>query len=181
MADRRVQLTGRKPIWNLLYSQASAEDEGHWTQLGEERNAALWLTPKQIEQEIAARKGAKRLGLDAGATQAMVERALSLYGPLGGDTPPVRAARVGDGHAVLHGSTAATDSTSRVPAAAHTKIAGRMAQPQRGQTPSLPADAHPRRVDEGPLRRAGAQGRLGDRCEAKACQRAECGLALSPL
>jgi hypothetical protein len=89
MAYRRVQLTGRKPIWNLLYSQASAEDEGHWTQLGEERNAALWLTPEQIEPAMAERKGAKRLGLDAGATQAMVERALSLHEPLAGDMPPI--------------------------------------------------------------------------------------------
>jgi hypothetical protein len=87
-AYRRVKRAGFKPTLNLLYSLAGAEDDCHWTQLAAERKAALLLAAQQIDQEMNARKGAKRLGLDASATQAMVEKALSFYEPVDHEAPP---------------------------------------------------------------------------------------------
>jgi hypothetical protein len=86
-AYRRVKLAGFKPTLNLLYSMAGAEDDCHWTQLAEERKAALVLAADQIDQEMTARKGAKRLGLNASATQAMVDKALGFHEPVDHEAP----------------------------------------------------------------------------------------------
>lgn len=92
-AYRRVKLAGFKPTLNLLYSMAGAEDDCHWTQLAEERKAALVLAADQIDEEMKARKGAKRLGLNASATQAMVDKALGFHEPADSEAP---AANSGD-------------------------------------------------------------------------------------
>jgi hypothetical protein len=86
-AYRRVKLAGFKPTLNLLYSMAGAEDDCHWTQLAEERKAALVLAADQIDEEMKARKGAKRLGLNASATQAMVDKALGFHEPADSEAP----------------------------------------------------------------------------------------------
>lgn len=86
-AYRRVKLAGFKPTLNLLYSMAGAEDGCHWTQLAEERKAALVLAADQIDEEMKARKGAKRFGLNASATQAMIDKALGFHEPADSAAP----------------------------------------------------------------------------------------------
>lgn len=91
-AYRRVKLAGFKPTLNLLYSMAGAEDDCHWTALSEERKAALVLAADGIDQEMTARKTAKRQGQTySGAS--MVDKALSFAEPVDTEAP---AASSGD-------------------------------------------------------------------------------------
>lgn len=91
-AYRRVKVAGFKPTLNLLYSMAGAEDDCHWTALSEERKAALVLAADAIDQEMAARKTAKRQGQTySGAS--MVDKALSFAEPVDTEAP---AASSGD-------------------------------------------------------------------------------------
>ena len=91
-AYRKVKIAGFKPTLNLLYSMAGAEDDCHWTQLGEERKAALLLSADAIDQEMAARKTAKRLGQTV-VGQSIVDRALNFSEPVDTEAP---AASSGD-------------------------------------------------------------------------------------
>ncbi len=80
-AYRRVKLAGFKPTLNLLYSMAGAEDDCHWTQLSEERKAALVLASDGITQDMTARKTAKRLG-QSYSGQSIVDKALNFNEPV---------------------------------------------------------------------------------------------------
>lgn len=85
-AYRRVKLAGFKPTLNLLYSMAGAEDGCHWTALAEERKAALVLAADAIDQEMAARKTAKRQGqVYTGA--GLVDKALGFHEPVDHEAP----------------------------------------------------------------------------------------------
>lgn len=85
-AYRRVKLAGFKPTLNLLYSMAGAEDECHWTQLSAERKAALVLASDGINEEMLARKTAKRLGqTHVGAS--LVDKALNFSEPVDREAP----------------------------------------------------------------------------------------------
>lgn len=91
-AYRRVKVAGFKPTLNLLYSMAGAEDDCHWTQLSEERKASLVLAADAIDQELQARKTAKRMGTThVGAS--LVDKALSFAEPVDSEAP---AASAGD-------------------------------------------------------------------------------------
>lgn len=81
-AYRRVKVAGFKPTLNLLYSMAGAEDDCHWTQLSAERKAALVLAADAIDQEMAARKTAKRLGQSTSVGQSIVDKALNFVEPV---------------------------------------------------------------------------------------------------
>ncbi len=88
-AYRRVKIAGFKPTLNLLYAMAGAEDDCHWTALGEERKAALLAAAEVIDQEMTARKTAKRLGqTHAGGGAAMVDRALAFSEPVDTQAAP---------------------------------------------------------------------------------------------
>lgn len=80
-AYRRVKLAGFKPTLNLLYSMAGAEDDCHWTALSEERKSALVLAADGIDQEMTARKTAKRLG-QAHVGPSLVDKALGFAEPV---------------------------------------------------------------------------------------------------
>jgi hypothetical protein len=86
-AYRRVKLAGFKPTLNLLYSMAGAEDDCHWTALSEERKSALVLAADGIDQEMAARKTAKRLG-QAHVGPSLVDRALGFSEPVDREAAP---------------------------------------------------------------------------------------------
>ena len=85
-AYRRVKLAGFKPTLNLLYSMAGAEDDCHWTQLSEERKAALVLASDSITEEMNARKLAKRMGQTHAGT-GMVDKALGVSEPVDSEAP----------------------------------------------------------------------------------------------
>jgi DNA transformation protein and related proteins len=85
-AYRRVKLAGFKPTLNLLYSMAGAEDDCHWTDLDEERKAALVLAADAINEEMTARKTAKRLG-QTHVSSGMVDRALGFAEPVDSEAP----------------------------------------------------------------------------------------------
>jgi DNA transformation protein len=85
-AYRRVKLAGFKPTLNLLYSMAGAEDDCHWTALSEERKSALVLAADGIDQEMTARKTAKRLG-QAHVGPSLVDRALGFSEPVDSEAP----------------------------------------------------------------------------------------------
>ena len=85
-AYRRVKLAGFKPTLNLLYSMAGAEDVCHWTQLSEERKAALVLASDSITEEMNARKLAKRMGQTHAGT-GMVDKALGVSEPVDSEAP----------------------------------------------------------------------------------------------
>ncbi len=91
-AYRRVKLAGFKPTLNLLYSMAGAEDDCHWTALSEERKSALVLAADGIDQEMSARKTAKRLG-QAHVGPSLVDKALGFNEPVDHEAP---AASSGD-------------------------------------------------------------------------------------
>lgn len=86
-AYRRVKLAGFKPTLNLLYSMAGAEDDCHWTALSEERKAALVLAADAIDQEMAARKTARRLGQSPASSAGLVDKALSFAEPVEAQAP----------------------------------------------------------------------------------------------
>lgn len=85
-AYRRVKVAGFKPTLNLLYSMAGAEDDCHWTALSEERKAALVMAADGIDQELTARKTAKRLG-QAHVGPSLVDKALSFSEPADSEAP----------------------------------------------------------------------------------------------
>ncbi|MGE4071542.1 MAG: TfoX/Sxy family protein [Lysobacterales bacterium] len=85
-AYRRVKLAGFKPTLNLLYSMAGAEDDCHWTQLSEERKAALVLASDSITEEMNARKLAKRMG-QTHAGSGLVDKALGHPEPVDSEAP----------------------------------------------------------------------------------------------
>jgi DNA transformation protein and related proteins len=85
-AYRRVKLAGFKPTLNLLYSMAGAEDDCHWTQLSEERKAALVLASDSITEEMNARKLAKRMG-QTHVGVGMVDKALGHPEPTESEAP----------------------------------------------------------------------------------------------
>jgi hypothetical protein len=85
-AYRRVKLAGFKPTLNLLYSMAGAEDDCHWTQLSDERKAALVLASDAITKEMNARKLAKRLG-QTHVGSSLVDKALGHPEPADSETP----------------------------------------------------------------------------------------------
>lgn len=85
-AYRRVKVAGFKPTLNLLYSMAGAEDGCHWTALSEERKAALVLAAEGIDQEMTARKTAKRQGQAYVAT-GLVDKALNFHEPVDTEAP----------------------------------------------------------------------------------------------
>jgi hypothetical protein len=91
-AYRRVKLAGFKPTLNLLYSMAGAEDDCHWTALSEERKSSLVLAADGIDQEMMARKTAKRLG-QAHVGPSLVDRALGFAEPVDSEA---RTAPTGD-------------------------------------------------------------------------------------
>lgn len=94
-AYRRVKIAGFKPTLNLLYSMAGAEDDCHWTQLGEDRKAALVLAADGIDQQMAARKTAKRLGQTV-VGQSIVDKALNFSEPV--DTEAAAASSGDEDH-----------------------------------------------------------------------------------
>ena len=81
-----MKLAGFKPTLNLLYSMAGAEDDCHWTQLSEERKAALVLASDSITEEMNARKLAKRMGQTHAGT-GMVDKALGVSEPVDSEAP----------------------------------------------------------------------------------------------
>lgn len=85
-AYRRVKVAGFKPTLNLLYSMAGAEDDCHWTALSEERKAALVAAAEAIDQDLAARKTAKRLG-QAHVGPSLVDKALGFHEPVDSEAP----------------------------------------------------------------------------------------------
>ena len=85
-AYRRVKVAGFKPTLNLLYSMAGAEDDCHWTALSEERKASLVMAADGIDQEMMARKTAKRLG-QAHVGPSLVDKALSFSEPVDSEAP----------------------------------------------------------------------------------------------
>ncbi len=85
-AYRKVKVAGFKPTLNLLYSMAGAEDDCHWTQLAEERKAALLAAAEAIDQEMAARKTARRLG-QTNVGQSIVDKALNFAEPVDTSAP----------------------------------------------------------------------------------------------
>lgn len=85
-AYRKVKVAGFKPTLNLLYSMAGAEDDCHWTQLADERKAALLAAAEAIDQEMAARKTAKRLG-QTSMGQSIVDKALNFAEPVDTSAP----------------------------------------------------------------------------------------------
>lgn len=85
-AYRKVKVAGFKPTLNLLYSMAGAEDDCHWTALSEERKSALLLAAEGIDQELAARKTAKRLG-QTHTGPSLVDKALSFAEPVDTEAP----------------------------------------------------------------------------------------------
>jgi hypothetical protein len=85
-AYRRVKVAGFKPTLNLLYSMAGAEDDCHWTALSEERKAALVIAADAIDQELMARKTAKRLG-QAHVGPSLVDQALGFSEPADSNAP----------------------------------------------------------------------------------------------
>lgn len=89
-AYRRVKVAGFKPTLNLLYSMAGAEDDCHWTALSEERKAALVMAADGIDQEMMARKTAKRLG-QAHVGPSLVDKALSFSEPVDHEAPTASA------------------------------------------------------------------------------------------
>ncbi len=85
-AYRKVKVAGFKPTLNLLYSMAGAEDDCHWTQLSDDRKASLLAAAEAIDQEMAARKTAKRMG-QTNVGQSIVDKALNFVEPVDSSAP----------------------------------------------------------------------------------------------
>ena len=65
---------------------AGAEDDCHWTQLSEDRKAALVLAADGITQDMTARKTAKRMG-QTYVGQSIVDKALNFSEPVDSEAP----------------------------------------------------------------------------------------------